>query len=302
MGDAVHWKARPEAGFAAGIRLLIWVGTALNRRTLRALLYPVVLYYYCARTQERRASRDFLRRALRRPVRESDVLRHFLEFARVAADRLYLMTGQYDGLNVRFVGAEQVARLVAQGRPGVFLTAHFGSFEAARVIGPELGGINLSIVLDKSVTGRLLDVLAELNPDLIDRIIDADQGPSAVGLAIAKSFAAGDWVGILADRHRPGDPTVQCNFLGEPAAFPIGPYVVACALGAPIVCLFCHVAAGGYEVHCEVLSTEGRIPRRERAARLPGLAQRFASMLESHVRRTPFAWFNFFDFWMDPRD
>lgn len=301
MVDRVGWKERPEAGSALALRFLIWVGTALNRRILRALLYPTVAYFYCVRVAERRASREFLRRAMNRPVREFDVLRHFVEFARVAADRLYLMMGRADLLNVRFVGGERVREVVDRGRPGIFLTAHFGSFEASRVVGPQLGGVNLRVVLDKSVNQRFLDLMAELNPDLVERIIDSNRGQSSLGVAIAASFAAGDWVGIPGDRHRPGDQTVMCTFLGAPAAFPLGPYMVACALKAPIICLFCHVDKTGYEVHCEVLAEECRILRRDRATRLPVLAQQFADMLEAHVRRTPFAWFNFFDFWADPR-
>ena len=296
---ATGWKSRPEAGNALGLRVLMWTGTALNRRALRALLYPTVLYFYCTRAPERRASRAFLQRALQRRANGLDVLRHFLEFARVAADRLYILTGNTERLGIRFVGSERLREVVDRGKPGVFLTAHFGSFEASRVVGPELGGINLRIVLDKEINTRFIDMMAEINPELIGRIIDSNQSASAIGLRIAESIREGDWVGILGDRHRPGDPTTQCDFLGEPAAFPLGPYMIAAALKAPMVCLFCHVADGAYEVHCEVLTDECRIPRHERAAALPALAQRFASMLEAHVRETPYAWFNFFDFWAE---
>lgn len=291
------WKARPEAGSVLGLRFLMWIGTVLNRRALRALLYPTVLYFYCTRAPERRASRAFLRRALQRPVRDFDVLRHFLEFARVAADRLYILAGRTERLNIRFVGSKELREVVDRGKPGIFLTAHFGSFEASRVVGPELGGINLRIVLDKQINARFIDAMAEVNPALIGRIIDSNQGASEIGLRIAESIRAGDWVGILGDRHRPGDRTTQCDFLGQPAAFPLGPYMIAAALKAPIICLFCRVADGAYEVHCEVLTDACRIPRAERATRLPALAQRFASLLEAHVLRTPYAWFNFFDFW-----
>lgn len=294
---APSWKERPEAGTAFSLRFLMWIGTALNRRTLRALLYPTVLYFYGIRAPERRASRAFLQRVLQRPVRESDVLKHFLTFARVAADRLYVLADRTELLDIRFVGSHQLREVVDRGKPGIFLTAHFGSFEVSRVVGPDLGNVNLRIVLDKKVNARFIEAMAKVNPEMIDRIIDANEDAAGIGLRIAESFRAGDWVGILGDRHRPGDHTTRCEFLGAPATFPLGPYMVAAALKAPIICLFCHVADGGYEVHCEVLTDECRIPRRERETRLPVLAQRFASMLEAHVRRTPYAWFNFFDFW-----
>lgn len=298
MTDAgTHWQKRPEAGSGLGLRLLAWIARHFDRKFLRLLLYPTVAYFYFMRTPERRASRDFLGRVLGRPVRERDVLRHFLCFARVTADRFYFLAGRQDAVAVRFFGAEAVQRIVDAGRPGIFLAAHFGSFEAARVIGPQLGGVGLHIVLDKRVNARFIELLARANPALTDRIIDSEQSKASLGVAIATATRSGDWVGFLADRHRSRDPTTRCEFLGKPALFPLGPYIVANALSAPVVCIFCRIAEVGYEVHCEVLSDRLRIPRAGRTEALQALAQRYAEMLESHVRAAPFGWFNFFDFW-----
>ena len=294
---AAQWQARPEAGSGRGLRFLAWIAENLNRKLLWLLLYPTVACFYFTRTPERRASRDFLGRALGRPVRERDVLRHFLRFAQVTADRFYLLAGRPDAVAVRFVGADEVQRLVDNGRPGIFLAAHFGSFEAARVVGPRLGGVGLRIVLDKRVNARFIEMMARVSPALTDRIIDSEQSKPSLGVAIANAIRNGDWIGFLADRHRPGDPTIRCSFLGQPASFPIGPYIVANALSAPVVCVFCRVAENGYEVHCEVLSDCLRVPRAERMAAFEALAQSYATMLERHVRAAPFGWFNFFDFW-----
>ena len=264
---------------------------------MRLLLYPAVAYFYFIRAPERRASREFLRRVLGRQVRERDVLRHFLSFAQVTADRLYLLADRPDATPVRFVGAEEVQRVVDLGRPGIFLAAHFGSFEAARVIGPQLGGVRLRIVLDKRVNARFIEMMARVGPEHVGQIIDSQQGKASLGVAIANAIHSGDWVGFLADRHRPGDPTTQCEFFGKPARFPLGPYIVANALSAPIVCIFCRITESSYDVHCETLSEGLRVPRAERAAAFDALAQRYAKMLERHVRAAPFGWFNFFDFW-----
>ena len=298
MTDAgTHWQARPEAGGGTGLGFLAWIAEHLDPKILRLLLYPAVAYFYCIRAPERRASRDFLGRVLGRPVRERDVLRHFLRFAQVTADRFYLLANRRDAKTVRFVGADEVQRVVDLGRPGIFLAAHFGSFEAARVIGPQLGGVGLRIVLAKGVNARFIELMARVGPEHVGQIIDSQQSKASLGVAIANAIHSGDWVGFLADRHRPGDPTTQCEFLGEPARFPVGPYIVANALSAPIVCVFCRVTRSGYDVHCETLSEGLRAPRAERAATVDALAQRYAKMLERHVRAAPFGWFNFFDFW-----
>ena len=63
---------------------------------MRGLLYPTAAYFYCTGADVRAASRDYLRRILGREPRRQEVFRHLLTFARVAADRLFLLSDQID--------------------------------------------------------------------------------------------------------------------------------------------------------------------------------------------------------------
>ena len=290
--DQSAWQQRPEAGSRLALGFLAWIARHLGRTVLHLALYPITLYFFLVRAPERRASRAFLNRALDRPPRQRDVWRHFLCFARVTADRFFFLIGQTKDIQVRFIDSDDVQRVVDAGRPGIFLAAHFGSFEASRVIGPQLGGVDLQIVLDKRVSARFMEMAEAANPELTAKIIDSDQAPASLGLAIAQALRSGSWVGFLADRHRPGDRIATCSFLGAPAAFPVGPYIVASAFQAPIIGMFCRPTSTGYDVHCEVLSEGERIPRKERDAALQALAARYAARLEHHVRAAPFGWFS----------
>ncbi|MGI9326423.1 MAG: hypothetical protein ACR2PZ_14470 [Pseudomonadales bacterium] len=300
--SAQDWQARPEAGNTLGMRLLMWVAKRLGRRPLLLLLYPVTAYFYLSRAPERRASRAFLSRVFVRPARDSEVFKHFYSFARVTADRFFFLAGRAAEVPLEFVGGDEVQRVVDTGKAGIFLAAHLGSFEAARVVGPELGGIDLRIVLDQQQGGRFVDMMARINPEMVNKIIDSEQGNVALGLSIAQALRNHEWVGFLADRFRPGDRTTDCKFLGDSARFPLGPYLIANTFSAPVICAFCRLTEDGYEVHCEVLSDAVQVPRQNRAAALNALADRYVERLEHHVRATPYAWFNFFDFWKSAYD
>ena len=297
MTDTTHWQARPEAGSRLAIRIAAWVARKLGRTAVGLLLYPTVLYFYLVRSPERRASRRFLERALARPVRETDVVRHFLCFARVAADRFFALSGSSEARKVSFVHDERIQPLMDAKRPGVFLTAHFGSFDTPRLVGADRREIGIRIVLDKAVNARFVRLMEETDPAAADRIIDSEQSAASLGVSIAEALREGEWVGFMADRCRTGDRSLSLPFLGAPAAFPLGPYLVACAFNAPIICMFCRLASHGYEVHCEVLWTGRRVPRAERADTVASLARAYAEKLERHVRAAPLSWFNFFDFW-----
>lgn len=292
------WRERPEAGTLLGIRILIAVARLFGRRTLHAVLYPVTAYFYVVRRYERACSRAFLERVLERPVRRADVFRHFLCFARVTADRIFFMAEADPAIPVTFHGDEAALEALVQASPqGIFLAAHLGSFEAARVVGPALGGMDLHVVLDRQVNQRVMKALESLNPELAGRIIDAEQSATALGLKIAAVLKDGHWVGFLADRHRPGDRTVSCEFLGGRARFPLGPFVIANTFKAPVVGIFPRCVGDGYEVHCEILTPRLDVPRADRDAALAAWAQRYADRLARHVRAAPYSWFNFFDFW-----
>jgi predicted LPLAT superfamily acyltransferase len=45
-----------------------------------------------------------------------------------------------------------------------------------------------------------------------------------------------------------------------------------------------------------------RLPRATREQELGRYAQAYADRLEHYCRLAPFQWFNFFDFWGDPKD
>lgn len=291
------WRSRPEAGTVLGIRIMIALANLFGRRVLHAALYPVTAYFYLVRGHERSASRAFLARVLDRPVRRRDVFRHMLTFARVTADRVYFLADDQPRIPVQFHGAEALQALVDETDHGVFLAAHMGSFEAARVLGPALGGVELHIVLDRQVNRRVMQALEALNPQFAALIIDSEQPAVALGLTIGDALRQGHWVGFLADRHRPQDRTVECDFLGGRAHFPVGPFVIASTFKAPLVGIFPRCAGDGYEIHCEILCRRLDIPRRNRDAELEHWAQVYADRLAHHARQAPFCWFNFFDFW-----
>ncbi len=292
-----HWQGRPEAGSSGGIRFLMWVASHMGRGVLFFILKPVALYFLLVRSVERRASASYLARVLGRAPSVGEQYRHFLRFAQVTADRFFFLARRDDEIPVRFVLGEGFEEVLRKGKPGVFLAAHFGSFEAARVKGPLHGGIRLRIVLDKGINERFVSLMQEVDPEAWQLVIDSNQGAVALGLEIAEAFRQGDWVGFLADRYRTGDRVQQKQFLNAPANFPIGPFIIANTFKAPIIGAFCRLTETGYEVHCEVLAEEVRLSRKNREEEIGALLGRYVARLEHHVKAAPFGWFNFFDFW-----
>jgi predicted LPLAT superfamily acyltransferase len=146
----------------------------------------------------------------------------------------------------------------------------------------------------------ITQLFERLNPQLAIDVIDAAQrGPQLV-LALKRALDSGRMVGVMADRARAGEAKIAVQFMGATALLPIGPWVLAGALGVPVILGFgIHRGGNRYESHFELLTDCVELPRSDRDKAIEGWAQRYAGRLEHYARLAPYNWFNFFDFWAD---
>lgn len=290
------WLQRGERGSAAAMRLLAWVTFAFGRGIARSALYPICAYFLIFSFSSRRASRDYLGRALGRPARLSDVFRHYHTFASTVHDRLYLLAGRHGEFEIDLQADAHTKRLMHGEKGCILLGAHLGSFEILRAYGAahHARPINVMMHVDNAAkTNRLVDSLA---PQLRARIIPLGRPESL--LRVQDCLARGEVVGILGDRVWGNDRTVSCDFLGRAAHFPAGPLLLAALLGAPVV-LFFGIYRGGrrYEICLESFAERIVLDRAGREAALQTWIHRYARRLEHHCRVAPYNWFNFYDFW-----
>jgi predicted LPLAT superfamily acyltransferase len=293
-----HWSHRPEGGGRFAVGLIVGIARRCGRALTRLLLYPITLYFFLRRGPERRASRAFLARALGRRASFWQVLKHIHYFASTILDRVYLLSESFRRFDVRVHGLEQLDVEMARGRGVLLLGAHMGSFEVLRVLALRRPELRVRVVMDPLQTPAMTELLHALNPRIHTDMIDARSGGTDVVLALKEAAEQGDLLSFMADRARPQEPTRRVEFFGEPAPFPVAPYLIASALEVPVVLCFGLYRGGNrYDLHFECMAERLIIPRRERAERLVGLMEHYAQRLEHYVRLDPYNWFNFYDFW-----
>ena len=293
-----EWQRRPEGGGRFALWLLRTLAFKVGRPMARVIAYFTALYFMIRRGPERAASRVYLRRVLGRRATIFEVYRHFLYFSTVTLDRLYLMADRFSRFNVRIHGLKELDDALAEGRGTLLLGAHLGSFDALRVLSLRNQDVPISILLDMGQGPGITQVLNALNPKLASTIIDARRpGPELV-LEMHRALEKRSVVATLADRMRPGNAAMLANFLGEPAPFPISPWLFAGALRVPVVLAFgLHHGGNRYDLHFERFDFELTRERRMRNAALAEVVQRFAARMEHFARLAPYNWFNLYDFW-----
>ena len=290
------WVARPERSHTDVIRFIVWVALTLGRTAARALLYPTALYFLTFSSLARRASEGFMRRALGRRPGVADAFRHFHCFAATMLDRVFLLNGQYARFDVRVQGAEIVEHMAARGEGCVLLGAHLGSFEIVRSLARAAGGPQVSLVMYEENARKLTSVLDAINPKLAPKVIALGKLDSM--LKVRTALECGGVVGMLGDRTIKGEGTMPCDFFGEPASFPLGPFRIAVMLKKPMVLMFGLYRGGNrYDVYFEQLIDMGQIERAQRDVLIEQALRRYVARLEHYCRVAPCNWFNFYDFW-----
>jgi lauroyl/myristoyl acyltransferase len=112
-----------------------------------------------------------------------------------------------------------------------------------------------------------------------------------ISLGLVAALRRGEVVAVQGDRALGTRGDVLIPFFGMPAPFPLGPYLLASAVGVPMVPAFCLLGAD-HRYTIKVVEPIS-VPRggEEEAARA------WVAVLEAVVREHPTQWFNFFDIW-----
>jgi predicted LPLAT superfamily acyltransferase len=229
-----------------------------------------------------------------------DVVRIFRNFACCTLDRFLILSGQARDLNLQIhldPGVEGATR----GQGGcIVLVSHLGSFEVLRQMSTAGQHAPLRVLLDRAHGAVLTGLFERLNPEFAGSIIDArTPGPQLI-LALREALRSGCNVGIMADRVRGQETSVEVGFLGGTARFPTAPWTLALLLGVPVVAAFALFRGGAtYELRFEFLSRRIEARRDERQEVVHRCVQRYAEALERQMREAPYNWFNFFPFWLD---
>lgn len=298
-----HWAQIGESTSVGGIAFLCAIDRWLGRAPFRACLYPVVLMHWLLNRTARRASLQYLARLHTRhrvfdaPPGLRQSLRHLATFAETLLDKLLATGGRYPAGKVR-MQRDVMLRQIASGQGGVIVTAHIGCLELCQALADDVPGFRLTALVHTAHAQDFNRLLRRLNPDCRVELLQVTQLDAAMAMELGRRVAAGEFVAIAGDRVPVSSArSVRAEFLGQPAAFPIGPYVLASAIGCPMFAMACTHEGDGYRIAFEQFSERVVLPRNAREAALSEQAARFAHWLEEQVRAAPFDWFNFFPFW-----
>lgn len=311
------WWRLNERGSALGLRLLAWACRLFGLGIARACLVPVVAYFALTDARGRAASRLYQQRLRAStpelalpPASAGRVFRHMLTFANAALDKFAAWSGLIGEHQVDIVDVATLDAAAANPRGALVIGSHLGNLEMTRALARARGIDRIHAVVYTRHAQRFKSMLAGANDAFANNLIEVDDIGPATAIMLRERVDQGDWLVIVGDRVPANDDgrVVYANFLGTPAPFAQGPFILASLLECPVYLLFCmrdedrktgsrRLSRPRYRLYFEAFADAIDLPRRTRQITLTEYAARYAQRLEHYCRRYPLQWFNFFDFW-----
>jgi predicted LPLAT superfamily acyltransferase len=294
--SAAEWVTHRERGSMTLLRIMTFLSLRLGRRGSRPFLHIIAAYFFTFAPTARRHDRAYLRKVLGREPNAADRYRHLLAFATTIHDRVYLLQERFDLFDITIEGEAVVQQALDAGQGAFLMGSHVGSFEIIRAIGRRQPGLRVAMAMYEDNARRINAMLAAINPNAAAEIIAL--GHIDAMLKIQDYLDRGTFVGVLGDRTLGNEASVRVNFLGQPARFPVGAMRAAAIMRRPVIFMI-GVYRGGNRYHTafESLADFSSVDPRQREAAVQAAIERYAAVLEKHIRGDPYNWFNFFDFW-----
>ena len=215
---------------------------------------------------------------------------HF-RFGQVILDRF----GVYAGKKYHFVSEEQSVfdEKETHAKGFVMLSSHVGNYEMAGYsLMPKIKKYNALVFAGETATvmENRQRVLSQNNI----RMIPVKDDLSHLFL-LNSALDNGEIVSMSADRIFGSQKSVECQFFGQVARFPLGAFAMVVQKEVDVITVFVmKEGMRNYRICLRELRYDKSFSKRDQMSQL---AQSFATQLESVVRRYPTQWFNYFDFW-----
>ncbi len=300
-----HWSKIEEHGIIWGMDFLLKVYLIFGRKVLQVFLYPVVSYYWLFNKQGRTASQQYLDRmfSFNPDLSITTGLKgsyfHFISFANALIDKLAAWSGALTLDDVETHGREAVIHHLEQGQGVFILGSHLGNLEVCRVIAKLRKSIIINVLIHSQHTEKFNSLLNKYAGSDKVNLIQVSSVNAATAMLLQDKIEAGELVIIAADRTPVSvkGRVARADFMGQSAAFPQGPFILALLLKCPVFTLFCLKEQGKQVIYFDPFSDGQDISRKQRTAAIQQYVEKYAEKLQYYCVKAPLQWFNFYDFW-----
>ena len=309
-----HWSEIEEVGGSVWhFRFMLWVVCHLPLFLVELCTAVICFFFWLGAAPVRARSKIYLEHLRKLGVRVGafGTYKHILSFALSMVEKLRGWKGaiKLNQIESQNDDLQMLVSQMNQGQGAFLLCSHLGNMEMLRSL-TEYGEFHTSRkfqvfpVVDLSGTKKFNALLRELNPELMENVIDANSIDVDSAIWMKEKIADGNLVVIAGDRTSANTRSrvLETTFLGETTNFPEGAFSLAGILNAPVYFVFAirkhdFNIRSPYEMHVVRAKTNLDCLRKERPVRLKMLLLEYTELLERLCKEHPYQWYNFYNFW-----
>ncbi|OCG56501.1 acyltransferase [Gilliamella sp. Choc6-1] len=309
--EQIHWSQTQERKGLFGIRLILKFYHIFGRKTSKLIMFPVITYFWLTGKKQRQASKQYIEIISNYykniPLINKNQLtsfHHFQRFGESFLDKIACWQGDIKIDDIYSPNMDTYLDLISNKQGIILICSHLGDVEICRALAQLSHNIKINTLVFRKHAARFNQILKETNQASTFNLIQVDSIGADTAILLKQKLEQGEWVAIVGDRtssnphQRMLDESVSwADFLGKPAPFPKGPFILSSALGVPVYLAWGLKPNGRFQIYFEHFADKLKISRKNRKAELDLIIQNYAKRLEHYCLLSPLDWFNFYDFW-----
>ncbi len=291
------WKGKTKGGLT-GYRIFIFLLKYFNLQVAYLLLYFVAIYFVLFAPRARKPMYYYFSSIMGYGFFKTVYYLYLnnLIFGKILVDKVVMMAGLPNKFKFDFEGEKHLHNM-AENNGGIIISSHIGNWEIAGHLLERIKKPVHIVMLDaehRKIKTLLDSFMTEKRMNFI-RIKD----DMSHLFRIKEALQNNEIVAIHGDRFLPGSKTLSCNFMGENAEFPTGPFYIAMKYNKPVTFVSAVKETNtqyNLKATKPVLYENSKsILNREKI--LKQILGDYITELQKTLHNHPEQWFNYYYFW-----
>lgn len=299
MPENSKWEGKSRGGLS-GHKIFVFILNTFGLRIAYFFLRFVAFYFFLFARSTKTTLAYFREIHSYRGFKAyRATYQNYFLFGQVLLDKVAMLSGVKTNFTIDHDGHEEnLGHLTSSGKGSILLSAHIGNWEIAGQMLDTLDRKFNVLIFDNEVE-KMKEYMSRVMGKKSFNVIAIKQDDMSHLVELHKAFSNNELVVMHGDRFLPGAATIEKNFMGKPAKFPVGPFMMASKFGVPITLVFA-VKESKTHYHffarrpIEVKRARGK---EETAQAISAASDQYVRELEQMLKNYPTQWFNFYDFW-----
>jgi predicted LPLAT superfamily acyltransferase len=287
-----RWQGKSK-GNKLGYSIFVFLLKKAGVRSAYMLLRVVALYFFFFSFDSNQHIYYYFRKRLQysRWKAISSIYKNYYLLGQSLIDKVALTSGIEQNFTFEFEKMEYLEKIVEMKKGGILLSAHVGNWEIAGYTF-KLLDTSVNIVMFDAEHEKIKHYLEGITGARKTKIILIKNNLSHI-YEISAALENNELVCMHADRFLPGNKTMTFDFLGKPAQFPVGPFIIASSFNVPVTYVFGFKET---DTHYHLYGTPPVFYEKGKEG-LKKAMQHYVSEVEKKTLLYPLQWFNYYDFW-----